>query len=320
MSSSLIEPRVAGSPLPLLLLLIVGCTAPELESWPLDSDSRLVSSGFGPRLKSSEDARYDFHRGIDLPTPIGTPLIALEDGVVRLAGSHASYSDTVIQVAHGEGCFGQPDNCTFSGYLHVSETVVRVGDTVRAGQLLGYSGASDSGFEHLHFEMRDGSVWQQGAVNPVPWLDLHNAGPPTIHATWTETSIVIDVEVAHRDLDFEGMRAEAVDADGVVVATHPVEPAAWNRTFTHPQPEWPSPECPYASAHPEGTPYDPHIHMDDPHFHGAMIQPAPFNATSDTWAMRVSVDANLQDIDHVRVVAWDVSGGEITVSAEPSPL
>jgi hypothetical protein len=27
-------------------------------------------------------------------------------------------------------------------------------------------------------------VWQQRAVNPIPWLDLHDAGPPTVSATW----------------------------------------------------------------------------------------------------------------------------------------
>lgn len=319
MSSSLIEPRVAGSPLPLLLLLIGACTAPEVETWPLESTSRMVSSGFGPRLKSSEDARYDFHRGIDLPTPTGTPLIALDDGVIRIAGSHPSYSDPVIQVAHGDGCFGQPENCTFAGYLHVSEAVVRVGDSVRAGQLLGYSGVSDSGFEHLHFEMRDGSVWQQGAVNPVPWLDLPDTGPPTVTSSWTDSAIHVDIEVAHRDLDFEGMRAEVLDADGNVIETHALEPATWNRTFTHTQPEWPAPHCSHAAAHPEGSAYDPNVHMDDPTFNQAVIEPAPFNASSNTWAMRVSFPADLHNADQVRVVAWDVAGAEVTVSAEPTP-
>ncbi|MFT6143632.1 MAG: hypothetical protein ACJAV2_001509 [Myxococcota bacterium] len=27
-------------------------------------------------------------------------------------------------------------------------------------------------------------MWQQRAVNPIPWLDLHDAGPPTVSATW----------------------------------------------------------------------------------------------------------------------------------------
>jgi murein DD-endopeptidase MepM/ murein hydrolase activator NlpD len=115
---------------------------------------------------------------------MGTSLIALEDGIVGLSGCYPSYSDAALQVAHGQGCLGQPENGTFSGYLHVSYAFVRVGDAVRAGRRLSYSRASHSGVEHLHFEIREGSVWQQRAVNPIPWLDLHDAGPPTVSATW----------------------------------------------------------------------------------------------------------------------------------------
>ena len=42
--------------------------------------------------------RYDFHRGVDIPIPIGTPLVAIDDGIVRIAGSHETYSDGVVQV------------------------------------------------------------------------------------------------------------------------------------------------------------------------------------------------------------------------------
>ena len=42
--------------------------------------------------------RYDFHRGVDIPIPIGTPLVAIDDGTVRIAGSHQAYNDGVVQV------------------------------------------------------------------------------------------------------------------------------------------------------------------------------------------------------------------------------
>ena len=44
-------------------------------------------------------SRYDFHRGVDIPTDDGTPLHAIDDGVVKLAGYHRDYSDGVIQVS-----------------------------------------------------------------------------------------------------------------------------------------------------------------------------------------------------------------------------
>lgn len=314
MSSTLFEPSVAGT-LPSRFFLVVavylsGCTAPTPADWPLLSESREVSSAFGPRLKASESARYDFHRGIDLPTPIGTPLVALEDGVVRIAGDHPSYADATIQVAHGHGCSGQPENCWYAGYIHVSEWIVEPGDTVRTGQILGYSGASDSGFEHLHFEVRDGTVWQQGAVNPVPWLDLADVGVPKIDAVVTASAIVVDLRVASRDLDLSGLVAEVIDSDGKVVSSHEYDPAAWNRAFTHTEPEWPAPRCEHSYAHPEGSPYDPHIHLDRPDFNGVFLQPAPFSADTPEWALTATFRATVTEGQQARVRAWDASGGQ----------
>ena len=42
--------------------------------------------------------RYDFHRGVDIPIQVGTPVVAIDDGTVRIAGSHPAYSDGVVQV------------------------------------------------------------------------------------------------------------------------------------------------------------------------------------------------------------------------------
>ena len=68
--------------------------------WPLTGTSlpSTQSSPFGPRQLAAENLRYDFHRGIDTPTPIGTPMYAVDDGTVHRAGRYAGYADQIIQV------------------------------------------------------------------------------------------------------------------------------------------------------------------------------------------------------------------------------
>uniref|UniRef100_A0A7S0P3C7 M23ase beta-sheet core domain-containing protein n=1 Tax=Calcidiscus leptoporus TaxID=127549 RepID=A0A7S0P3C7_9EUKA len=144
-----------------------------------------ISTSYGPRPLGSQEERYDFHRGVDISTPIGTPLFAVADGVVRHAGDHSAYAEPVIIVRHwrpgrplGEGC-GTGGGCYHSVYLHARGAAdggccaVSAGDTVRKGHLLGYSGSSASGYAHLHFEIRDApaddpfSYWQRDCVHPL---------------------------------------------------------------------------------------------------------------------------------------------------------
>ena len=137
-----------------------------------------LSATFGPRPLFSEDNRYDFHRGVDIATPTGTPFFAIADGVVMIAGNHPSYSDPLVSVRHfqaGEDSC-EPSGCYHSLNLHVSQWVVSESEQVVKGQLLGYTGASDSGFQHLHFEVRKApafdpySAWSRDAVHPLSVL------------------------------------------------------------------------------------------------------------------------------------------------------
>lgn len=91
----------------------------------------------------------------DFRMPIGTPIVAAQDGKVRMARGDstqgacdpkmASYANYVI-VDHSGGMETQ--------YLHFSAVVVKPGDTVRKGQLLGYSGNTGwSCGPHLHFKV-----------------------------------------------------------------------------------------------------------------------------------------------------------------------
>ncbi len=91
----------------------------------------------------------------DFRMPIGTPVVSAQDGKVRMARGDstqgacdpkmAPYANYVV-VDHAGGLETQ--------YLHFSAVVVKPGDTVRKGQLLGYSGNTGwSCGPHLHFKV-----------------------------------------------------------------------------------------------------------------------------------------------------------------------
>ncbi len=231
------------------------------------------SSPFGPRLKASEAFRYDFHRGIDLPVPQGTPVVAIADGVVRLAGDYAAYTDTVIQIRHyreGKGpetCANR--GCYYANYLHMSAVAVSEGQEVKQGQVVGYTGASVSGFEHLHFEIRDGGIYQQHAINPwslLPYPDTDNLGVSLdlLDFSIPDAPVIrVQVQSASSELDFNRVELAIYDetGDGDLLAESYVDYQEWNRLY---------------------TPQDaPHRYLDQADFNGITLQPARFSSASE---------------------------------------
>lgn len=146
-----------------------------------------IRFGFGPRVLQTEN-RYDFHPGIDIPTPSGTPVFAVADGIVR-----SVTSDKVDLQHYRPGSWGgecMPDGCYHTVYNHLTSAVVAEKQVIKKGQLLGYSGASGSGFQHLHFELRDAdasdatSNWMHDAVHPLRILP-YRAGPAATQVSIT---------------------------------------------------------------------------------------------------------------------------------------
>ena len=105
--------------------------------------------------------RPDFHHGVDIYVPTGTPVHAMKSGQVAVAGSQAGYGNVVV-LSHGS---------TQTIYAHLSEIQVKTGESVKGGQVIGLSGASGNATgPHLHFEIiRDGR-----SEDPVLLL----GGPP----------------------------------------------------------------------------------------------------------------------------------------------
>ena len=99
------------------------------------------------------------HAGIDLANSIGTPILAVSDGVVIEAGPAAGYG-MLVKLRHADG--------TVTLYGHINTTLVSVGERVMAGDQIATMGnRGNSTGPHLHFEVLQGGTER---IDPVPWL------------------------------------------------------------------------------------------------------------------------------------------------------
>nr|WP_308170483.1 M23 family metallopeptidase [[Mycobacterium] fortunisiensis] len=99
------------------------------------------------------------HAGIDLASPIGTPIVAVSDGVVIAAGPTAGYG-AWVKLRHADG--------TVTLYGHINTWLVSVGDRVMAGdQIATVGNRGYSTGPHLHLEVLTNGT---NRIDPVPWL------------------------------------------------------------------------------------------------------------------------------------------------------
>jgi murein DD-endopeptidase MepM/ murein hydrolase activator NlpD len=116
-----------------------------------------LSSGFGVRLDPFVRAMA-MHTGLDFRGSTGDPARATANGTVTTAGWSGGYG-RMVEIDHGNGFTTR--------YGHLSEILVKVGQTVRVGQTVGRVGSTGrSTGPHLHYETRiDGE-----AVDPQKFL------------------------------------------------------------------------------------------------------------------------------------------------------
>ena len=116
-----------------------------------------LSSGFGWRLDPIRGRRA-LHTGIDIPGPLGSPILAAAGGVVHFAGGARGYGN-MIEVDHGGGLVTR--------YAHLSRFLVASGAHVERGQTIAMMGSTGrSTGSHLHFEVRVNGQ----ATGPLDWL------------------------------------------------------------------------------------------------------------------------------------------------------
>jgi len=128
--------------------------APSL--WPVVGPIR---SSFGEREDPvNGNGEGEFHTGIDISAPLGTPIRATADGTVKMAEMTNGYGREVI-IDHGHDL----ETC----YAHMSGFTVLAGQNVVRGQVIGYVGMSGrTTGAHLHYEVRVHNT----PVNPHKYL------------------------------------------------------------------------------------------------------------------------------------------------------
>jgi murein DD-endopeptidase MepM/ murein hydrolase activator NlpD len=128
-------------------------------TWYVPTKNYWISSRYGWRIHPLTGKRT-FHYGIDMAAPQGTPIYATRAGVVTDAKFQDGGAGYYVWLSHGDGYS--------SVYMHMTKFIVKEGDYVTAGQIIGYVGSTvGSTGPHLHF----GITYRGTYVNPLDYID-----------------------------------------------------------------------------------------------------------------------------------------------------
>ena len=131
---------------------------PSSSGWIKPLKSYTVTSAFGMRVHPISGV-YKMHEGVDLSAPQGTPIYAAKSGKVTTTSYQAGGAGYYVSINHGDG---------FSSvYMHMTHYIVKPGNYVNAGQVIGYVGSTGgSTGPHLHF----GISYNGTYVNPMNYI------------------------------------------------------------------------------------------------------------------------------------------------------
>lgn len=271
--------------------------------WPYcTTEPSPISSPFGPRQMASQDYRYDFHRGVDLPAPLYTPFYAIADGVVTKVATDPVGLDGTIRIRHS-------DSVTYySHYRHIAQSFVITEQVVSKGALIGSTGWSASRFEHVHFEIRDEpGGYEKYSVNPFGRMP-HDAtddykieiGQVSLDPTdpTGPTTVLLMVTGPRQELDLNRFTV-SVDGGERVLDFNDL-----NRTQT---------------PAPNNT--DPDV-LDNPYQDDICIMPARFNTSSDVYRLDLAFHRLVGDLPYtITAQAADLFSHTVTATMfAPSEL
>jgi murein DD-endopeptidase MepM/ murein hydrolase activator NlpD len=132
---------------------------------PVPPDHFVLTSPFGNRI-SPFTRRTDFHKGLDLAAPTGTPIYATADGVVTFSG-RVALGQSVAWWRFGNVVVLRHAERFVTIYAHCDTLAVKAGDVVRQGQVIATVGSTGwSTNSHLHYEIRS-DIERPGQFEPV---------------------------------------------------------------------------------------------------------------------------------------------------------
>jgi murein DD-endopeptidase MepM/ murein hydrolase activator NlpD len=124
------------------------------DAWVLPLEDYRFTSPYGMRWGR-------LHGGVDLAAPEGTPYKAVHAGTVKLASWWGGFGNAIV-IDHGNG--------RETVYGHSSKLLVKVGQKVNAGDVIGLVGDTGHSFgAHLHLEIHINGT----PTDPIPWCRAH---------------------------------------------------------------------------------------------------------------------------------------------------
>ena len=130
--------------------------------WPAPGNTR-ISSPFGPRKAPTAGASTN-HKGIDIPGPSNSQIVATKGGKVSQTVSGSASAGNYVVIDHDGGYR--------SRYLHLNSYSVKTGDSVNQGDQIGKMGNTGIGTgTHLHFEIHENGT----PVDPQKYVDPSNS-------------------------------------------------------------------------------------------------------------------------------------------------
>ncbi|MBT2686937.1 peptidoglycan DD-metalloendopeptidase family protein [Bacillus sp. ISL-47] len=147
--------------------------------WPADG---VITDTFG--------TRHGQHKGIDIAAESGSPVYAVDSGIV----SKSYYSQT-----YGHVIFIKHSNQTETVYAHMNERLAGKGQQVNQGEKIGTMGnTGDSSGVHLHFEIhkREWTVDKENAVDPFVAYGKEEIGQPVYAALNEESAQEVSAQLS----------------------------------------------------------------------------------------------------------------------------